>query len=448
MKQYTIWIIVQKDKEDAVGGEILSAYCTCPAGLLGSCNHVAGLLFWIEAAILIGVSHITCTSALSNWNIPTLKKQIEPAEVYKFLFSKDNYLNKAIQKSSELRKEKLNLKRNFNVMSDSQVKALLDSKCVREDFYKNIKDLIPKSCFCENMCAKKKIKINLFVPTILEIGKSFIENCDPELEISNLSDFFADSLFYSDEQIQHLYKETVEQSNSVMWHNHRVGRVTASRFKSIVDTVDKHGFDLEHHFFNIAFIMGYQTVNTTWQMKHGLNCEVHAKAKFTSLFKKNHSNCTFYDPGMLILKQYPFISCSPDLEVSCTCHGNGLLEIKSPASLIGQIPSTDNYKHIKMNKNQEIMLRKKSEYYYQVQGQMAITNKIYCYFFVFTFEGSITIKVNFDELFWDNICKKLCLFWRKLVAPEILSGSLKKKYELIHSEKNLIKIPKPDFLNK
>ena len=62
-KPYTVRVIVRKDESDSSGGEIKSAKCTCTAGLIGSCNHVAGLLFRVEAAVF-GVAHQTCTSRL------------------------------------------------------------------------------------------------------------------------------------------------------------------------------------------------------------------------------------------------------------------------------------------------------------------------------------------------------------------------------------------------
>ena len=74
-KQYDVWALLKKDHVDEVGGEIISAYCTCTAGFLGSCNHVVGLLFRIEDAVLIGVTHRTCTSNLASWNIPSKKKK-------------------------------------------------------------------------------------------------------------------------------------------------------------------------------------------------------------------------------------------------------------------------------------------------------------------------------------------------------------------------------------
>ena len=73
-KPNTVWVIVRKDEGESRGGGIKSAYCTCSAGLIRSCNHVAGLLFRVEAVVLTGVAHPTCTSKLSEWNIPKGKK--------------------------------------------------------------------------------------------------------------------------------------------------------------------------------------------------------------------------------------------------------------------------------------------------------------------------------------------------------------------------------------
>ena len=93
-KQYDVWVVCRKSQRNFLGGEILAAYCTCTAGLLGSCNHVAGLLFRVEAAVLTGYCDPTCTSTLSKWNVPSSKKQIKPDEVSTFLFKQDSYIKK------------------------------------------------------------------------------------------------------------------------------------------------------------------------------------------------------------------------------------------------------------------------------------------------------------------------------------------------------------------
>ena len=139
MKQYDVWVVCRKDLIDSIGGEILSAYSTCTAGLpYGSCNQVAGLLFRVEAAVLIGLSNPTCTSVSAAWNIPSAKKQIIPDEISKFIFTNDTYMKKATKESEEARKERAEAKQNFRVTTNSQYEALQNHKNVRNDLFQDV----------------------------------------------------------------------------------------------------------------------------------------------------------------------------------------------------------------------------------------------------------------------------------------------------------------------
>ena len=94
-KEYEVWALVEKESVESPGGKIVSAHCTCAAGLLGACNHVAGMLFRIEAAVLKDFSNLTCTSQLSNWNIPKQKKKRKPGKLSNCLIKQDKYTKKA-----------------------------------------------------------------------------------------------------------------------------------------------------------------------------------------------------------------------------------------------------------------------------------------------------------------------------------------------------------------
>ena len=106
-------LFVVKTKEILLGGKILVGYCTCTAGLLGSCNYVAGLLFRVGVVVLTCYCNPTCTSTPATWNIPCGKKQIQPNEVSKFLFTYDTYMKKATQETLEKRKIKAEVKKTF-----------------------------------------------------------------------------------------------------------------------------------------------------------------------------------------------------------------------------------------------------------------------------------------------------------------------------------------------
>ena len=112
----------------------------------------------------------------------------------------------------------------------------------------------------------------------------------------------------------------------------------------------------------LALVMGYITPPQTWQMKHGINSEPHAKQKFKPFFKKTYQNPEVSDPGITVFKSHPFISVSPDLEINC-CHGLRLVEIKCPATIIGKVPSAENYKHLEII-NEQPYLKKTRPYYF------------------------------------------------------------------------------------
>ena len=75
-KPYDIWGIIEKDKQEKPGGKIHATYCTCTAGLLGTCNHVFAMLFRIESAITTGVAKQSSTSLLCQWNVPSGNREI------------------------------------------------------------------------------------------------------------------------------------------------------------------------------------------------------------------------------------------------------------------------------------------------------------------------------------------------------------------------------------
>ena len=151
-----VWRLgLKKDHVDEVGGEIISAYCTCTAGLLRCCNHVAGLLFRIEAAILIGVTHPPCTSILASWNIPSKKEKITPGLVKNFLFKTETYSSESLETDNSDKIMRKLERQIFLTMSESQTAKSKDKKIVRQELLERISNVVPKWCFVELMTGRK-----------------------------------------------------------------------------------------------------------------------------------------------------------------------------------------------------------------------------------------------------------------------------------------------------
>ena len=72
---------------------------------------------------------------------------------------------------------------------------------------------------------------------------------------------------------------------------------------------------------------------------------------------------------------------------------------------------------------------------------MGITNCLTCDFFVFTFKGNITVKVDFDANYWEELLNNLDWFWRKFIAPELLTNKLKLNMARIVDDKHLAAVP-------
>ena len=139
-------------------------------------------------------------------------------------------------------------------------------------------------------------------------------------------------------------------------------------------------------------------------MKHGINTEIHAKEKHRQVVKKSLKNIKVKELRMTVIQPYPFISISLDLEVICSCHGPGLVEIKCPASLIGKVLSIENYHHLELSDFQ-IKRKRNSEYYFQIQGKTAVAESMYCNFFIFS------VRLDFYENFWLDMLHHFTWFW-------------------------------------
>ena len=111
----------------------------------------------------------------------------------------------------------------------------------------------------------------------------------------------------------------------------------------------------------------------------------------------------YNDPEMTVFEEYPYFSATPDMEINCNCHGAGLVEIKCTATLICKIPSIKNYsKHIEKDAD-KLKLKSTSPYYSQIQGKLDAIGRLYCDLFVCFFQGNLTIRVKYNDLYWKRL---------------------------------------------
>eukprot|EP00111_Clytia_hemisphaerica_P016201 TCONS_00047932-protein len=285
MKQYDVWVIIQqKDTEREMDGQILRGYCTCTAGLLGSCNHVAGLLFRLEIANLMGETRKTCTSSRCKFvePPPSKKKVIKPGKLSSFVFKQEKYSRLAISKTKSDSKQSLKRKLEYMPMSSSVTckELVSEPKKMRDIFYKSFKNVIPDSCFIQIMDVTEEVTEESKILSLKEHAKVFKDkNCyDTETYI--------EAITLSDDQISKVYEKTVAQSNSEFWVEQRKGRITASKFKKVFTRMESLKKSDQEPIPLLKEIMGEDNKKPTWQMKHGISSERHAIMRF----KQTHSH--------------------------------------------------------------------------------------------------------------------------------------------------------------
>ena len=81
--------------------------------------------------------------------------------------------------------------------------------------------------------------------------------------------------------------------------------------------------------------------------KHGLAMEIHAKEKLKKVLCDIHKKIKYQECGMLIDEKLPYLSASPDLQGSCLCCGDFVVEIKCPYSVCETVPTEENLSYLR-----------------------------------------------------------------------------------------------------
>lgn len=92
--------------------------------------------------------------------------------------------------------------------------------------------------------------------------------------------------------------------------------------------------------------------------------------------------------GLFVDPELPFLAASPDGLIE----KDSIIEIKCPFSIRESTPENafieNKIKYLE-KKDEKLVLKKSHDYYFQVQGQLHITQKNYCYFVIWTPKGKL-----------------------------------------------------------
>ena len=113
--EHTVWVLTDK------GGDVLTAYCACTAGLSHCCNHVIAVLYKIEYAVSQGLTNPTCTGVKCRFNDRS-KRVIKGCRVNDVVLEK-HIVSKKLKKQSICSK----MKTAFDPRHGNR--SFIDEKC-------------------------------------------------------------------------------------------------------------------------------------------------------------------------------------------------------------------------------------------------------------------------------------------------------------------------------
>lgn len=389
-KALSSWVILSKE------GDVDSGHCTCKAGLGETCSHIAALLFFIEDYVT-NERDKTVTDKLAYWTAPA-KKKITCLPVSEIDFSVP---------------KKLKIDTPMQCTSSAPLQTLDDQKFMES--LRRLQSTCPDAAILKVVkpfCDQKPIP--KYPPLLTSFAQSnfnleSLETLQEQAAVLQLT--------VTKEQATALEKDTRRQSKSVLWHKHRTGRVTASKFKAVCSTnLEKPSLSLINGICNPS---SFKYTNKA--MKWGIDNENNAKTVFVQHAKKNHVAFSVKEIGLIINPKFPHFGASPDALISCTCCGEGILEIKCPFSLKDATKNELLSKSTCLTMSNNVsQLKKDNAYYYQVQAQLFISEKKYCDFIIWSTQSYFVQRIYPDNDLWLSMKETATKFFRKVLLPEIL----------------------------
>ncbi|XP_060878263.1 uncharacterized protein LOC132950736 [Metopolophium dirhodum] len=223
---------------------------------------------------------------------------------------------------------------------------------------------------------------------------------------------FLKKLKLTNEEIKLLERSTINQSQIDEWRRQRKMRLTASNFGKVArlrSTTSREN--------TVKFIL-YDLFRGNAATKYGIQNKPLAKNNLESKLGTAILPC-----GLFVDNNLPFLAASPDGLISY----DSIVEIKCPSSIKDYTPEEAFHeKKLKCMTHNDgnLQLKTSHAYFYQIQGQLHITNRKFCYFCIWTPKGLIVEKIERDDKFWMDIEPKLKKFYMECLLPEIIDSRL------------------------
>lgn len=236
---------------------------------------------------------------------------------------------------------------------------------------------------------------------------------------------FKECLYMTPEKIRQTERETRHQSRSALWYSVRRYRITASVFGKVYKRLPSTPPDCLVK--ELLHPQQFSTKATEWGRQHEA---VALKAYIEHQLSMGHDGLLAVNAGFVVCEEHPFLGASPDAYVNdpTSVDQYGLAEIKCPYKYRDLSPedaamNLDFFCSLCVEGGVKVLhLKRTHDYYSQIQGQLAIVDRKWCDFIVYTTKGISVERIRFDSKFWMlQLLPKLTDFYDNCLCPAIVS---------------------------
>jgi len=376
MKKGTAYMV---DVRVAQDGHIDEAQCECAAGVgpHAVCKHVVAILFAVHDFSVNNKLnlHLTCTQKLQTFH------KSKP-----FLASpvKASHLNICHSNTN-----------NNNLRYDPR-----PADCRNAPQY---------SSYVRNTVINYRGLLGGSVPLaqLYEPANRYAIEHDHDYSSDTLSEIFLKEVnvtHITPSSVSKIETETRGQAANQKWHMERCLRLHASKFGAVCKCRDGHKMaeNLVHHVRVMAA-----------PISHGRLFESTAIKQFEEL----HGVRVQVGMGINVSLDKPYLACSPDGIIDAQT----LVEVKCPYSAKNSAITPETVPYLYLDDQTGLLaVDKKHNYYYQIQGQLFVTNKTVCIFVVYSFQDMLVIKVNRDDEFIASMIEQLDFFFHNYFKAALL----------------------------
>lgn len=228
-------------------------------------------------------------------------------------------------------------------------------------------------------------------------------------EYLQIKDDFLKKLYITKDEANIIFETTLMQRSCDKWFSERRKRLTASNFGKISKLKATTNKNKVAHDLIVKTFFGNQST------KYGIENEQHAINDLATTLEAD-----IVESGLFIHPEYQFLAATPDGLIG----QNIIVEVKCPYSARDITPEEAILKKIvKYGKilNGKFQLNRNHPYYFQVQGQLFVCNKKFCYFAIWTPKGLMYERIKPDYDLWKTMFPKLKTFYFDNYLPILIN---------------------------